>query len=194
MANLKHLPESLAVIGGGVISVEYATVRPEEAASERTRVTRHKSQVLLSSFSSPPTPRPQAARAHVTTPSSSDLSFSPHATPRHATPHQVFASLGIPTVLLCREEAFLPFLPDELRQAIKADMGRNGIKVRQSAERRAQRVYACLRPRLMMLRRRDRGESVAHRHTRHINECTYTDSPTHPNRPKPHQTRSSTRT
>jgi pyruvate/2-oxoglutarate dehydrogenase complex dihydrolipoamide dehydrogenase (E3) component len=26
MANLKHLPESLAVIGGGVISVEYATV------------------------------------------------------------------------------------------------------------------------------------------------------------------------
>ena len=27
MANLKTLPDSLAVIGGGVISVEYATVR-----------------------------------------------------------------------------------------------------------------------------------------------------------------------
>lgn len=28
----------------------------------------------------------------------------------------MFASLGIPTALLCREEAFLPFLPEELRQ------------------------------------------------------------------------------
>lgn len=35
----------------------------------------------------------------------------------------------MPTALLCREEAFLPFLPEELRQAIKADMGRNGIQV-----------------------------------------------------------------
>ena len=66
MANLKELPESLAVIGGGVISVEYATV---------------------------------------------------------------FAALGLPTSLLCREEAFLPFLPQELREAIKADMARNGIDV-----------------------------------------------------------------
>jgi len=66
MANLKELPDSLAVIGGGVISVEYATV---------------------------------------------------------------FAALGLPTSLLCREEAFLPFLPKELQGAIKADMARNGIEV-----------------------------------------------------------------
>jgi len=66
MANLKELPESLAVIGGGVISVEYATV---------------------------------------------------------------FAALGLPTFLLCREEAFLPFLPKELQGAIKADMARNGIQI-----------------------------------------------------------------
>jgi NADPH-dependent 2,4-dienoyl-CoA reductase/sulfur reductase-like enzyme len=66
MANLKELPESLAVIGGGVISVEYATV---------------------------------------------------------------FAALGLPTFLLCRKEAFLPFLPKELQGAIKADMARNGIQI-----------------------------------------------------------------
>ncbi|EKU23104.1 soluble pyridine nucleotide transhydrogenase, partial [Nannochloropsis gaditana CCMP526] len=66
IANLKELPDSLAVIGGGVISVEYATV---------------------------------------------------------------FAAMGLPTSLLCREEAFLPFLPTELQTAIKADMARNGIEV-----------------------------------------------------------------
>lgn len=66
IANLKELPDSLAVIGGGVISVEYATV---------------------------------------------------------------FAAMGLPTSLLCREDAFLPFLPPELQTAIKADMARNGIEV-----------------------------------------------------------------
>lgn len=48
---------------------------------------------------------------------------------RSFTHTQVFASLGVPTALLCREEAFLPFLPEELRGAIKAEMARDGIQV-----------------------------------------------------------------
>lgn len=61
MANLKDLPDSLAVIGGGVISIEYATV---------------------------------------------------------------LAQLGVPCTVICKEEAFLSFLPQELRDACKADMVR----------------------------------------------------------------------
>ena len=61
MANLKDLPESLDVIGGGVIGIEYATV---------------------------------------------------------------LAQLGVPATVICKQEAFLPFLPQELRDACKADMVR----------------------------------------------------------------------
>ena len=61
MASLRELPESLAVLGGGVIAVEYATV---------------------------------------------------------------LAELGVPTSILCSEEGFLSFLPQELRDAIKAAMVR----------------------------------------------------------------------
>lgn len=66
MANLKDLPESLAVIGGGVIAVEYASV---------------------------------------------------------------LAQLGVPATVLCKEDAFLPFLPQELRDAIKQSMLREGIEI-----------------------------------------------------------------
>lgn len=59
MANLKDLPESLAVLGGGVIAVEYATV---------------------------------------------------------------LSHLGIPTYLICKPDAFLPFLSQELKDAIRDDM------------------------------------------------------------------------
>ena len=59
MANLKDLPDSLAVFGGGVISVEYATV---------------------------------------------------------------LALLGIPTSIICKRTSFLPFLPEELKDAIRKNM------------------------------------------------------------------------
>lgn len=108
MANLKQLPESLAVIGGGVISVEYATVCSAMQCNVQS------SAVSLQSASN-------------STPSSSLPSLPPSFLPSWVL--QVFASLGVPTALLCREEAFLPFLPEELRAAIKAEMARDGIQV-----------------------------------------------------------------